>query len=288
MINSTGKLEVFERFRKDLDLPKFKPPEGELTDNPYAIYMSKVRLDNGGSITFNSDDGRPVLTLNRVGTIEITPSWWSRFRSLFRRTKPPIVTPPPEPIPTMSIPDFFTTVKKSIDNLEAVTHRAEGYEKALVNAKACGQKALVEELTRNLLAVRAEAHLVSMGLTRFITEEKLVTFVKECPKGLRLDWIANFTRVIPSALQEQKALCDDRFIFDNYLVLHYDPNGKSWAQTEEEKRAEEAARRDPILFGVLEGRRQLYYLGDWVDELCNLTLDQVADLLGADGISELA
>jgi len=39
-------------------------------------------------------------------------------------------------------------------------------------------------------------------------------------------------------------------------------------------------RKDPILFGVINGRRQLYYVGDWTDEFCDLTLDQIVDTLG--------
>lgn len=60
-------------------------------------------------------------------------------------------------------------------------------------------------------------------------------------------------------------------------MLHYDPEKKSYLETQ----AEKAAKRDPILFGVMKGRRILYYVGDWIDEVCDLTLDQIADLLGS-------
>lgn len=60
------------------------------------------------------------------------------------------------------------------------------------------------------------------------------------------------------------------------VVPHYDPEAKSWAETH----ADRAARRDPILFGVLAGRRQLYFVGEWIDEYCDLSLDQIADTLG--------
>jgi len=44
--------------------------------------------------------------------------------------------------------------------------------------------------------------------------------------------------------------------------------------------AEIDAKRDPILFGVIDGKRKLYFVGEWEDEYCNLTLDQMADVLG--------
>lgn len=66
-------------------------------------------------------------------------------------------------------------------------------------------------------------------------------------------------------------------------MLHYDPDARSYAESEEEK----AAKRDPILFGLIQGKRQLYFIGDWIDELCDLTLDQLADHMGKDSIKEL-
>lgn len=49
---------------------------------------------------------------------------------------------------------------------------------------------------------------------------------------------------------------------------------------EERKIAAEKKDKDPILFGTFQDRKQkvcvdrFYYLGDWVDEYCDLTLDQ--------------
>lgn len=105
---------------------------------------------------------------------------------------------------------------------------------------------------------------------------------KTCKKGLRLDYVRNFTRTIPEDITAKKARADELGIFDNYVVLHFDPNSKSWEETEAER-----LRRlhpDPILFGLMKTRRVLYFVGDWVDDVCNLTLDQLADLLGTQAI----
>jgi len=37
----------------------------------------------------------------------------------------------------------------------------------------------------------------------------------------------------------------------------------------------------------MEGSRKLYFVGDWVDEFCDLQLDQIADALGKDAIGTL-
>ncbi|OPZ34091.1 MAG: hypothetical protein BWY99_02663 [Synergistetes bacterium ADurb.BinA166] len=151
------------------------------------------------------------------------------------------------------------------------------------NAKRAGQHALVEELARGLEHHRAEAQLVALGLTKYVREEDVISFYKECPKGLRLSWVGNFGRAIPETVVHSKIRADDVGAFDNYVVLHYDPGAKSFLETEKEKEA----RKDPILFGLMRGKRVLYFVGDWVDELCDLTLDQLAERVGQESIQSL-
>lgn len=178
--------------------------------------------------------------------------------------------------PDMTVQEFFGSTKNSLSELKLVESRARGYEEALRAADEAGQAALVERLREGLDGARAETQLIAAGFLMYLEEETLVEFVKKSPRGLRLDWVKNFVRVIPPDVLKKKVVCDERHIFDNWVVLHYDPDGKSWAETQ----AEIAARKDPILFGVMKGRRRLYFVGEWVDELCDLSLDQIADVLG--------
>jgi hypothetical protein len=67
-------------------------------------------------------------------------------------------------------------------------------------------------------------------------------------------------------------------IFDNYVILHFDPEGKSTQLTEEEIRR----KKDPILFGVFGESRRLYFIGDWKDEFCDLTLEELIKTLSTE------
>ena len=40
------------------------------------------------------------------------------------------------------------------------------------------------------------------------------------------------------------------------------------------------SKKDPILFGVLENSKKLYYIGDWKDDYCTLTLEDMFNELG--------
>lgn len=207
------------------------------------------------------------------------PSFWSKLA--FWRSTPKKRAPVDEG--TISVEEFFTHIKNSASELVIVKERAAGYERALTNAKKNGQTALLEQLKAGLNAYRMEAQLVSMGLTKYVSEEDIVRFYKQSKRGLRLDWIANFARQVPETVTTTKERADELGIFDNYVVLHYDPEGKAYAESE----AEKAAKKDPILFGVMKGRRQLYFVGDWIDEFCDLTLDQFAEIMGREAVQSV-
>ena len=276
MLTADNKLTVLENFRPDLALPKFKESEGKkMLDvaNTIAQRMN-VRVPAFDDDWDNSFDGAVMGEMPIMMRKEPKRSWWYR---LWNRK-------PNEPEPKMSVEEFFGNVKHSAHELTIVKERAVGYMSALQKAKKMGQKALYEQLKDGLEAHRMEAQLVAMGLVKYVTEESIVSFAKQSKRGLRLDWIANFTRQIPEDVAGRKARADELGAFDNYVVLHYDPEAKAIADT----KAEAAAKKDPILFGLMKGRRILYFVGDWVDEYCDLTLDQFADAMGAESVQTIA
>lgn len=266
MITSDDKLRVFEDFYVDTTLPKHVRPEKD------DVYV----MDPSGPITLVSRGGRGVF---HVIDVEKRPSristWFARLA--FWRNKPDVEQH------KMSVEEFFSSIKNTAKELNIVKDRAIGYERAMTNARKTGQQALLEQLAGGLNAHRMEAQLVAIGLTKFIEEQDIVRFYKQSTRGLRLDWIKNFTRFIPDDVIALKERADELGIFDNYAILHYDPEAKSYAETKEEKER----RKDPILFGLMKDRRVLYVVGDWVDEVCDLTLDQVADQIGHDSIKTL-
>lgn len=136
-----------------------------------------------------------------------------------------------------------------------------------------GQTALMERLENILDVARGEAHLIACGLKLYVTEEQVVDFYEMVgeDKHLKLTWIKNFGRIIPESVSLIKNELDERMIFDNYVILHYDPENNGEALTEKEIED----KKDPILFGVIENSRKLYYIADWEDEYCNLTLEEM-------------
>lgn len=302
-----GRLALLDSFRVDRSLPKHMPTTRDNIVMEQATKYSRRNFSN---------QSEPRDSLAEVGTEDdFTPSWvvgetsitvttrdgvlsnidtngakkpfflfrwWHAFWGAFSKAKKE-ETPPPQ----LTTFELFRSLKNSVEELEVIAGIAQRYESSISQALKGGQKALAEKLTKNALVRRTEAQLVACGLTEYLEEEVVVEFVKKAEKGVRLDWVANFTRPIPSELVSVKRRCDDLLIFDNYAVMHYDPQGKSWAETEEERKAREAKQRDPILFGLIKDSRRLYYLGDWEDDTCNLTMDELARVMGGTVSKEL-
>lgn len=171
--------------------------------------------------------------------------------------------------------EFFKIVKLTTSNsITTYRNRVQDYLIAIHNAVVSGQTALIEELARGMITNKYEAVLESEGFYKAITEEQLVSFLLKCEKGIKLDYIKNFTRPLPNDIVQKIDIMNQLEIFDNYVILYYDKDGKIYKETAKEK----AKRKDPILFGVIAGSNKLYYIADWEDEYCDLTLEKFLDI----------
>lgn len=314
MINRerTG-LNIFERFRKDLELPKFKEKSAKKPKNSWSSsFIARAPRADFDPQPFPLGNPRePVLQVAQgsqdegywdgipnpiaetyirqhqsfMTAIEHTPEFPWIYRKVIRMVKwfgawlHRKKHGKNYHVAQHSIEDFFLHVKNTREELRKIGKRYESYRSLVEKAEANGQKALAEKLLAEADVIGLETQMFAAGLKQAISEEMLIKFVMESPRGLRLDWIGHFARIIPDEVLGVKKKCDEMYIFDNYVILHYDPEGKSFAQTEEERKRELARKRDPILFGVLEKSRKLYFIGDWIDEYCDLTWDQLVDAL---------
>lgn len=178
--------------------------------------------------------------------------------------------------PEMDVISFFANIKAtSKESFNGYVNRVEKYLTAIHNAKIIGQDALAEKLSREMLANKYESFLAAEGYYYVVTEQQVVDFVKKSERGISLDYMKNFIRPIPDNVVAKIAEADKLEVFDNYVIMHYDPKGKARQDTAKE----EAKKRDPIVFGVIAGSTKLYYITDWIDEYCDLTLEKFVDTL---------
>lgn len=270
---SNNELQIFDNFIIDRSLPKHK--KEDLNANGLNISFGENDSSNW-SIPVNSPDFGTVLEHRKYifsQNVSITNWFKLQLAKLFFTDKKIN-----KPVKVQSVLEFFNDIKSSIKQIDAIDNIAEHYEKVLIKAKSLNQTALVEKLTDIIRVVRAEASLINTDLNQYVSEKDVVEFYKKVgeDKNLKLTWIKNFGRVIPDNVYDAKLLADEKLIFDNYVIMHYDPqnNGEVLTKKEIEKK------KDPILFGVIQHSRKLYYIADWTDEYCNLTLEELVKELG--------
>lgn len=235
---SNNKLDVFENFQINR-----KPKE------------AREDRRKAGMFLMDGVSGATVLRVSNPGFSFVPPfkSWLDSFMTrLFNPNS------------------YFNSIKLSMQEIQIEPTVQAKIKQMQGKAKQARQTALVEQLERENRKIEKEVLLVAAGLNIAIDEETVVLLSLKAPK-IHLTWIKNFLRPIPEDVQVKFQQADESELFDNYVIMHYgDPDG-SIGETE----AEVEKRKDPILFGVFKESRRLYYIADWIDEHCDLTLTKL-------------
>lgn len=261
------KLKIFDNFQIDYNLPKHKKSQ-----------TSK----NSGEISFVANSSGDWSVPTEGGYYDKNQTKWKKFTNWVSGKTQEIKKHRVEK-KKLKPSEFFaeilssSTQFKTFDS-EKYLKRVDGYLSTIENAKKIGQTALLENLEKEIELVKMESILFGVNNIKVITEEQIVHFYKKSKKGLRLDWIKNFTRIIPAKIVKQKIKIDKLNVFDNYVILHFDPKEDAYQLTKKEK-------EDPIIFGVLRDSRKLYYIADWKDKYCDLTLETIIDEFGKKAIN---
>jgi len=112
--------------------------------------------------------------------------------------------------------------------------------------------------------------MYALGYKIFVEGELIDKFKSKTSRSILETKLKNYARVIPNSNQKDIKKALDSKVFDEIIVMHTDVKAKEL--TEEEK-------RDPIAFGKIKESDRYYFITDWEDEFCDLTLDDIIDEL---------
>lgn len=143
--------------------------------------------------------------------------------------------------------------------------------------KITGQTAGMRKLLFHLESIEAEREIVKMGITTFIYRDDIEEYIDDIAKdSVKIIELEKYEREIPDEIVAIIEQVKDKF--DQLYVLFTDYTGKVEKQVEKERR-----QKDPILFGTFQNEitktviDRFYFLGDWEDEYCDLTLDKMVN-----------
>lgn len=137
-----------------------------------------------------------------------------------------------------------------------------------------GQKKAIRKLLFHLECIEKEREIVKMGIDTFVYRDDIEYYIDNVAADtVKIIDIESYEREIPDDIVELISEVKDKF--DQLYIVFTDYTGEMERQVEQERRS-----KDPILFGVFQDSKsrsvidRFYYLGDWVDEYCDLTLDK--------------
>lgn len=168
---------------------------------------------------------------------------------------------------------YFSYVKSKMGKVEKerFKKKAQKLQTLIKQAQDINQVGLAEQLGKRLQVIVAEMEMSVYGIDKWVDQSVIYKF-KELVKDRTIDFVHlnNFPRTVPSAIRGKITKLQKAGIFDEFWVLFNNPK-KEVAKTL-------AQEKDPIVFGRLVSMPGRYYfVADWVDEYCDLTLDQFVD-----------
>lgn len=132
-------------------------------------------------------------------------------------------------------------------------------------------------------SIEKEQQLVDMGITTFIYKDDIDFYIDTVTNSrsrrerpIKIIELERYEREIPDEIVE--VIDKTKELFDQMYIVYTDYTGKEERKIEAEKK-----QKDPILFGTFQNKEKkvcvdrFYYLGDWVDEYCDLTLDKMVN-----------
>ena len=190
-----------------------------------------------------------------------------------RRPAPP---PPPEPEP-LSPSEYFSIVKSKKQTItdEDLTRYYDNCLDMINKYQVTGQRTGLRKLLFHIECVEREREIVKLGINTFIYRDDIEEYIDTVAKNVvKIIELENYEREIPD---DVVALIEKvKGKFDKLYIVFTDYTGKVERQVEKARRA-----KDPILFGTFQNSKsrvvvdRFYFIADWEDEFCDLTLDKL-------------
>lgn len=146
-----------------------------------------------------------------------------------------------------------------------------------------GQVKAMKKLVFLLECIEKEKAVIQMGVDTFVYRSDIEEYMDNIAKDVVvIQELRNYQRDIPNEIAE--IVAKTKTVFDEFYVVFTDYTGKTRKTVAAEQR-----KKDPILFGTFQNREsravvdRFYFLGDWEDEFCDLTLERMVEEVKATG-----
>ena len=150
----------------------------------------------------------------------------------------------------------------------------------LKKTKVTGQTSMAKELTHQLELALRELDAAKDGFDIFVNRNDIERYVEKVEeKSVKIIELSKYERDIPDDVMDKLELARNHF--DEIYIVFTD-----YTKKETKKVAKERRDKDPIMFGAFHNKDEkeknniyvedrLFFIADWVEEKCDLTLEQI-------------
>lgn len=186
--------------------------------------------------------------------------------------------------------EYFNGVKTKAEYLqdEDIIKEMKYLPAQIEQLKQVGQNSLAEKLKKNIKYLFNERLLLKNGFDKYVHRKDITRYVELVKdKKVHVCELDKFPRLIPDAPRALLLKAQSLNIFKDFWVVYVDYTGDSDSMLTDEEKKRRAKNRDPIIFGTFESVEtgtidKMYFICDWTDEYCDLTLDKMVKELVKD------
>ena len=184
--------------------------------------------------------------------------------------------------------EYFKYIKNMTNGVtnESILAALKATQEVLKTCVVTGQKNLAASFVTKFELLVRERNAIEHGFTQVVNRTDLEAWVvdiatqaktKNEPNPIHIIELKRYERVIPDDVIDK--IDKARNYFDMLYVAYTDYTGETVRKVEKEKRD-----KDPIIFGAFLTKTEngnmmpsehLFFIADWVDEYCDLTMDQL-------------
>lgn len=176
----------------------------------------------------------------------------------------------------ISVAEMLEEVKDSLEVLDVNSELVEKFGKYVEIFKKLDNNPHIFQAAIKIAVLENECRLIKDGrFVKYISEDQIVKFIRSTEEGLAIDYMSNYEKLIPQQAINKFEEAESVEAFDNYIILHRVNKKEKKSLKEHHEKVD--SKRDPIMFGAIKGSRKLYYICDWIDEYCDLTLSKLLD-----------
>ena len=178
---------------------------------------------------------------------------------------------------------YFEYVKGMKDKINDTDQQLviDNILKMIEKCKITNQTAMAKRLSHQAKLAIRELDVAKQGFDVYVDRKVIEKFIKDVEgKAIKIIELSEYTREIPDEQIEKITLAQK--LFDKLYIIYTD-----YALKDTKKVAKERRDKDPIVFGAFldnDGdmktkiyvEDRLFFICDWVEEKCDLTLEEIA------------